>query len=926
MKNEAHFFGGTPVSACTQGSRYGISGTWSSMFNMKHIALFLFSVLILISPAIGQSNEPAFVEGQVLVQIRQGYDLKAVSQAMNQQFGPGIRMRSTRELSSHMGIWLLEYNADGVDAQEVLKSVKFHDAVIAAQLNHIMTNRLTTPNDPQFGQQWQYINTGAGGGVVDADIDADQAWDITTGGLTPFGDTIVVCVVDDGLDASHQDFGDNIWVNYAEIPNNNIDDDGNGYVDDRRGWNAYGGNDNIYLGGGHGTPVAGIVGAKGNNGIGVSGVNWNVKLMIVRGGGNEAEAIAAYDYPLSVRKQWNQSGGQSGAFVVATNSSWGVDFGQPSQAPLWCAMYDTLGKYGILNCGATINNNTNVDVAGDLPTACPSDYMIAVTNMNRSDVKVTSAGYGPITIDLGAHGQDTYTAANNNSYGGFGGTSGATPHVTGAIGLLYSAPCPAFALYALSHPDSAALLMRQFILDGVDPNASLQGITTTGGRLNLYNSLQEVLNWGCSSGGCYEAYGLNAANVIDTSAVLSWNAISSVDSFLIEIRPVGAATWTSYADTSRALALSNLAACTEYEYRVLAYCDTTSTNYSTVFVFKTDGCCEAPGTITANAITATTASVNFTTVLAANSYNLRYREQGTTTWTNLTGVNAANTQLQGLDSCTVYELEIQTVCDTGATAFAAAVIFQTTDCPGCRVAYCALGSDDASEEWIDSVTVNTLTNGSGSNGGYGDFTNSSFTTTLTQGGTYNLRLVPGYNGFVFDEYFRIWIDLNNDGDFSDALEQIYDSGNGVNGPITGSFTLPSNGVTGGTRMRVAMRYDNAPVSCGSNFDFGEVEDYCVDILPQVVGIPDSRLMGMTAYPNPFQDRLQVSFDLQFLADVHLELFDLLGERVAGAEYNALHSGQHDLSLETSELPEGVYLLNLRAGDRSETIKVILMNQ
>src|SRR5690606_36199811 len=143
---------------------------------------------------------------------------------------------------------------------------------------------------------------------------------------------------------------------YHEIPNNGIDDDGNGYVDDFLGWDADAADDDITggtFGGGHGTPVAGIVGAKGNNGIGVTGVNWNVKLMIVVGGGNEAQAIAAYSYPLSLRKLYNQTGGQRGAFVVSTNASWGIDFTQASTAPLWCAMYDTLGAYGILNAGAT---------------------------------------------------------------------------------------------------------------------------------------------------------------------------------------------------------------------------------------------------------------------------------------------------------------------------------------------------------------------------------------------------------------------------------------------------------------------------------------------------------------------------------------------------------------------------------------------
>jgi len=101
--------------------------------------------------------------------------------------------------------------------------------------------------------------------------------------------------------------------------------------------------------------------------------------------------------------------GAEGAFVVAVNSSWGTDFGQPADAPLWCALYDSLGTYGVLSCAATANNNTNVDTMGDLPTACPSDYLISVTNTNSSDVKVNSAGYGVVTIDLGAPGNQIYS-------------------------------------------------------------------------------------------------------------------------------------------------------------------------------------------------------------------------------------------------------------------------------------------------------------------------------------------------------------------------------------------------------------------------------------------------------------------------------------------------------------------------------------
>ena len=465
---------------------------------MKKLSTLIAIVLLiplLISHKPPHGNK-SYVEGQIMVQFRSNPAPQRQQQMLDELLANfrSVNLEMIQKLSQRSNIFLLGYNPDLVDDKQLLEAIKAQPNVELAQFNHYIQQREIIPDDPFFGLQWNMNNTGLTGGTFDADIDAPEAWGLGTSGITATGDTIIVAIVDDGFEINHEDLS--FWKNYREIPGNGIDDDTNGYVDDYDGWNVYNSSGQI-IPADHGTHVAGIAAAQGNNSIGVTGVNMHVKIMpVVASSTNEAIAVAGYAYVLEMRSLYNETAGGKGAFVVSTNCSFGVNNGQPEDYPIWGAMYDSLGMAGILSSGATANANLNIDITGDIPTAFPSDYLITVTNTDKNDVKNSFAAYGLITIDLGAPGTAIYSTRLITS-GGYGyktGTSMAAPHVAGAIAYMFSVASEDFMIAYHDNPPAAALLIKQYILEGTDPIPSLEGKTVTGGRLNIYNAAMKMMN------------------------------------------------------------------------------------------------------------------------------------------------------------------------------------------------------------------------------------------------------------------------------------------------------------------------------------------------------------------------------------------------------------------------------------------------
>lgn len=451
--------------------------------------LFLFSIATISNYLRAQAVpnvETPYLKGEVIIQLKDGYSINELLNSLPST----LNVKAIKEISPRMRYWELSFDTTLISNADFLSLMKESKATSMSQNNHFVYER-NTPDDVSFSSQWHHLNTGSTGGTVDADIDSELAWDITTGGVTASGDTIVVCLVEGGgANYNHPDLIDNFWRNYNEIDGNSIDDDGNGYIDDFNGWNVGSLNDN-HSTGSHGTQCYGMIGAKGNNTTGVTGINWNVKVMLVSGFGvTESSVISAYDYPLTMRKLYNQTGGASGAFVVATSSSWGIDNANPSAYPLWCAFYDSLGVHGVLSVAATTNNNANVDVVGDMPTACSSQYLISVTRTDQNDNR--AGGYGLTTIDYGAPGINVYTTTGTNTYTSVTGTSFSCPLTAGVIALMYSVQCNELMGLVNSDPQAGADYISQTLANATDPTPAMSGMSVTGGRLNAYNAVNYI--------------------------------------------------------------------------------------------------------------------------------------------------------------------------------------------------------------------------------------------------------------------------------------------------------------------------------------------------------------------------------------------------------------------------------------------------
>ncbi|WP_417707669.1 S8 family serine peptidase [Rheinheimera aquimaris] len=421
------------------------------------IATALFSATALASP-------PSDPDNAILVMFKPGVS-KQERQNLIQKQGASLRQLDEQGRDMKM-----RYVADGrivkvlvpkgTDKDTLIKRLSVHPAVAVAEPDYPL-HALATPDDPDFGQLWGLLNTGQNSGTAGADIKATDAWDISTG-----SHEVVIGVIDSGMDYNHPDLLDNRWVNPGDLP-------GSTY-----GYSTLNAELDPMDSDSHGTHVAGTIGASGNNGIGVAGVNWSVTLLPCQflgpTGGSTAGAIECINYFTDLKLN-------HGVNVKATNNSWGGG----SYSDTLRAAIESGGDAGILFIAAAGNSGVDADSTPMYPAAYDLDTIVSVASTDRNDqLSIFTSGasnYGAVSVDLGAPGSAILSTVPGGGYASYSGTSMASPHVTGAAALLWSV-----------NPDITALEMKSILMDSGDSLSALEGKTVSGKRLNLANAMVDA--------------------------------------------------------------------------------------------------------------------------------------------------------------------------------------------------------------------------------------------------------------------------------------------------------------------------------------------------------------------------------------------------------------------------------------------------
>ncbi len=737
------------------------------------------------------------------------------------------------------------------------------------------------PNDPRYNSMYG----------LDI-INAEDAWGLETGSAN-----VVVAIEDQGVDYNHQDLSGHMWTNSGEVPGNGVDDDNNGYVDDYYGYNFGNNNGNIAIDY-HGTHVGGTVAAETNNGVGVAGI---------AGGSGNNDGVRLMS--LSVFGNGSQ-GGFDEAFVYAADmgavisqNSWGGG----SQSNV---LEDAI-DYFIANAGgpnAVMDGGLVVFAAGNSNTSSttngyPASYSptVAVASITSNRTKSSFSNYGS-WVDISAPGSSILSTYPNNSYNSISGTSMACPHVSGVAALVVSANEGNITASQLRN------ILESTASDVDSYNASYSGLLGSG-IVDAYAAL---------SGGdnppppppaeCVEVSSFPYSESFE-SGLGSWSQVSGDD-----------IDWTrdSGGTPSDGTGPSSAADGTFYLYTEA------STSVSPPGSPSKSAILDGPCFDFAQLSTPTVTFSYHMNGANVGSLALEASTNDGSSWSTVWSISGSqgdtwNEASVAINSSDIVKLRFNAVTGSGWSSDITIddIVVGNgggTPPPPPPVEYCS-SQGGGTYEYIAGVSTGAMNNTSGARA-YTDFT--AITASVVTGS--GITLTPGFTGSSYTEYWTVWIDFNQDGDFTDADEEVF-NGNGSSA-VTGTLSIPSS-ASGTTRMRVAMRYNAAPGSSCGDFGDGETEDYTVlvnatsnfaifsdesdegSLEPEVSVMEEENIFSV--YPNPASNIFHV--DLRGAEKAELQVLSLSGSLIKSVSLEKSRS-----VVDISNLSNGIYMISIMLED------------
>jgi subtilisin family serine protease len=433
-------------------------------------------VICLVATKAYSINGNDHVKGEIIIQLSEIGKISSKEQVDRIRTSlSAFGIKRLRFLQTDSKLLVMKI-ADDEELESAINKLEALPGVVFAEPNYKLkalnssNSKTGMPNDPMFEKNWSLLNVGqlirsSKRGKIGADVNVLPLW---SQGITG-SKKIIVGVIDTGVDWNHEDLKENIYTNPGEagvLASNGKDDDNNGFVDDVHGWNFQNNTNKSTDDNHHGTHCSGTIGAVGNNGIGIAGVNWNTSILPIKfldknGSGDAVDAIEGINYAVKM-----------GAKVL--NNSWG---GGGYSKALRDAI-EKANKKNVIFVAAAGNDGSNNDVSPAYPASYEVANVISVAATNSLDEKASFSNYGLKTVHIAAPGEDIYSTFPNNQYGYLSGTSMAAPHVAGIVALMLSV-----------NPKLTPLEIKESLISSAQLIAELKNFVLAHGRVNVFNAI-----------------------------------------------------------------------------------------------------------------------------------------------------------------------------------------------------------------------------------------------------------------------------------------------------------------------------------------------------------------------------------------------------------------------------------------------------